>query len=197
MDDEKLTGRRDLPVARPWLARPTIPRALPDAAASFHAQFVTLFDEHFQHLYRYLDRLSGEPELASDLAQEAFVKLYGRGSMPDRPTAWLVSVSMNLFRNEKSTRSRRRRLLTVTRGEGVHSDPAPSPEQNAVAEETRRRVRTAIDRLSEREQRLLLLHSEGYGYRDIATTLGLNEASVGTLLARARSAFRQSFGDPT
>lgn len=197
MDDEQLTGQRDLPAAQPWQPRPGIARAPSETVASFHAQFITLFDAHFPQLYRYLDRLSGEPELASDLAQEAFVKLYGRGSMPDRPTAWLVSVSMNLFRNEKTTRSRRRRLLTITRGEGVHSDPAPSPEHSAVAEETRRRVRTAIDRLPERERRLLLLHSEGYGYRDIATTLGLNEASVGTLLARARSAFRQSFGDPT
>ena len=96
-------------------------------------------------------------------------------------------VAMNLFRNEKSTRSRRRRLLTVTRGEGVHSDAPPSPEQAAAAEDTRQRVRLAIDRLPEREQRLLLLRAEGYSYLDIAVALKLNEASVGVRLARARA----------
>ncbi|MBA3258421.1 MAG: hypothetical protein H0T68_03010, partial [Gemmatimonadales bacterium] len=42
---------------------------------------------------------------------------------------------------------------------------------------------------------LLLLHTEGYSYRDLAVALGLNEASVGTLLARARRAFRRCYGE--
>jgi DNA-directed RNA polymerase specialized sigma24 family protein len=40
---------------------------------------------------------------------------------------------------------------------------------------------------------MLLLHVEGFSYRDIASVLGLNEASVGTLLARARRAFQVSY----
>ncbi len=57
-------------------------------------------------------------------------------------------------------------------------------------------MRAAIDRLPERERRLLLLRAEGYSYRDMAAALDLNEASVGTLLARARQAFRECYGDP-
>lgn len=159
----------------------------------FHDRFVELFDAHFEKLHRYLDRLSGEPELAADLAQEAFVKLYRRGSLPDKPEAWLITVATNLFRNVKSTRIRRRRLLTDARGEGVHSDPLPSPADVVSAEESRRRVRIAIDRLPERERRILLLRAEGYRYSDIAAALDLNEASVGTLLARAKRAFLQVY----
>ena len=162
---------------------------------SFHDQFVDLFNAHFHRLYRYLNRLSGEPELAADLAQETFVKLYRRGSLPDAPEAWVISVAMNLFRNEKSTRSRRHRLLTVARSEAVLSDPPPSPEQAAAAEDLRRRVRSAIDRLPERDQRMLLLQAEGYSYRDVAAALELYEASVGTLLLRARRAFRKTYKD--
>jgi RNA polymerase sigma factor (sigma-70 family) len=55
------------------------------------------------------------------------------------------------------------------------------------------RVRAAIHRLGERERQLLLLRAEGYGYRELAAALGLNEASVGTLLARAKRAFRESY----
>ncbi len=170
-------------------------RAPTETTPSFHDRFVDLFDAHFPRLYRYLDRLSGEPELAADLAQEAFVRLYRRASLPDAPDAWLVTVAVNLFRNVKSTRTRRRRLLTSTRGEGVHSDSPPSPAEAADAAETRRRVRAAVDRLPERERSLLLLRAEGYGYRDIAAALELNEASVGTLLARARRAFREIYED--
>jgi RNA polymerase sigma-70 factor (ECF subfamily) len=163
---------------------------------SFHDSYVGLFETHFQRLYRYLDRVSGDPELAADLAQETFVRLYRRGALPDTPAAWLISVAMNLFRNAQSSRTRRRRLLTVARGERMHGDPPPSPEEAVLADDARQRVRRAIDRLPERERKLLLLHAEGYGYRDIAAALELNEHSVGTLLARARHAFRQCYEEP-
>jgi RNA polymerase sigma-70 factor (ECF subfamily) len=161
-----------------------------ETTSSFHDQFTTVFDANFARLFRYLDRLSGEPELAADLAQETFVRLYERGSLPDTPEAWLITVAMNLFRNDRGTRSRHRRLLTGARVEHALSDATPAPDQQVVADETRCRVRAAIDRMTERERRLLLLQAEGYSYREIATGLGLHEASVGTLLARARRAFR-------
>jgi DNA-directed RNA polymerase specialized sigma24 family protein len=47
--------------------------------------------------------------------------------------------------------------------------------------------------MADREQSLLLLHAEGYSYREIAVALDLNESSVGTLLARARTAFRTAY----
>jgi RNA polymerase sigma factor (sigma-70 family) len=154
---------------------------------------VELFDAQFHRLHRVLNRLSGEPELAADVVQEAFVRLYGRGSMPDSPEAWLISVAMNLVRNEKSTRSRRLRLLTPTRGEELQGGRAPDPAEAASTEASRRRVRQALNRVPERERRMLVLQAEGYRYREIALALGLHEASVGVLLVRARRAFRKAF----
>lgn len=161
-----------------------------ETTSSFHEQFTAVFDANFARLFRYLDRLSGEPELAADLAQEAFVRLYERGALPDTPSAWLITVAMNLFRNERGTRSRRRRLLTDARAEHALADRPAGADQFAVADETRRRVRASLDRMPERDRRLLLLHAEGFSYREISAGLGLHEASVGTLLARARRGFR-------
>lgn len=162
---------------------------------SFHDQFTMVFEGTFARLFRYLDRLSGDPELAADLAQEAFVRLYRRGAMPDTPEAWLISVAMNLFRNVRTTRRRRLRLLTAARGAHAHADPPATPDESLAAEETRRRVRETVDRMPERDRRLLLLQAEGFSYREIAAGLGLHEASVGTLLARARDRFRELYGD--
>jgi RNA polymerase sigma-70 factor, ECF subfamily len=182
-------------VAAPEPITLTMPRSL-DPSPAFHDAFVELFETHFPRLYRYLDRLSGEPELAADIAQETFIKLYQRGALPDAPEAWLISVAMNLFRNVKSSRSRRGRLLTASRSEGVLADPPPSPEQAAIADESGQRVRAAMNRLTDRDRSLLLLRAEGYSYRDIAAVLDLNEASIGTLLARARASFRACYEDP-
>lgn len=161
----------------------------------FHESFVALFDAHYSRLFRVLDRLSGDPDLAADLAQEAFVRLYRRGSFPHAPEAWLITVAMNLLRNARSTRARRRRLLTPERAAVSHSTPAPSPLQAMDAAECRTRAREALDGLPERERKMLLLQAEGYAYRDIAAALELNEGSVGTLLARARRAFRAAYGE--
>lgn len=164
-------------------------------ASSFRDRFTELFDARFQRLYRYLDRLSGEPELAGDLAQEAFVRLYQRGSMPDAPDAWLITVAMNLFRNTRSMQARRRRLLTVARAEAVLADPPPSPAHGIGGTDEALRVRGALDQLPDRERQILLLRAEGYSYREISAALDVNEASIGTLLARAKRAFRESFED--
>jgi RNA polymerase sigma factor (sigma-70 family) len=73
-------------------------------------------------------------------------------------------------------------------------DHAPSaPDAELEVEEQRRAVRAALDSMRERERQLLLLRHEGYSYRELATALGLTESSVGTLLARAKAAFRSAF----
>lgn len=147
--------------------------------------FEHLFKTEYARLFRYLDRLSGEPDLAADLVQEAFIRLYRRGTMPDRPQLWLVTVALNLFRNARSTRSRRLRLLSrwTEAAEPAEPDTGASSENSTT-------VRAALDRLPPRERELLLLRAEGYSYREMAEALELKEASVGTLLARAKRAFR-------
>jgi RNA polymerase sigma-70 factor (ECF subfamily) len=164
---------------------------------TFDDSFRGLFQTEFPRLYRYLDRLSGEPDLAADLAQEAFVRLYRRGAMPDRPGIWLITVALNLFRNVRSTDSRRRRLLTVARAESILSEPPPSPAQVNDATGEYDRVRRAMNHLPERERQMLLLRAEGYSYRDIAAAVNVKEASIGTLLARAKRTFREVYQERT
>jgi RNA polymerase sigma-70 factor (ECF subfamily) len=161
-------------------------------AAEFDRRFAELFEADFPRLRRVMDRLSGEPELAADLVQEAFVRLYRRGSLPDAPAAWLISVAMNLFRNERATAARRLRLL-AGRGDAAACGAPADPGESADVAAIRGRVRRALDQLPERERRMLLLQAEGYAYQDIAAALRLHEASVGTLLARARRRFRAAY----
>ncbi len=161
--------------------------------APFQQQFLALFEQHFQRLFRYLDRMSGDPDLAADLAQEAFIRLYRRGESPNLPEAWLIAVATNLLRNAKSKQARRSELLVQAREADVLPIPTPSPADAVDAAELQQRVRRALDGLPERERQLLLLRAEGYSYRDLAHALDLNEASIGTLLARAKRAFRELY----
>jgi RNA polymerase sigma-70 factor (ECF subfamily) len=164
---------------------------------AFEHEFTMLFDAHFERIFRYLDRLSGDADVAADAAQEAFVRLFWRGSLPDDPAAWLITVALNQFRNSVSQRARRRKLLTPMRGRSAHSDPPPAPGEMAEVADERRRARHAVDLMPKRDRELLLLRAEGYSYRELAGALRLNEASIGTLLARARDAFRALYEEST
>ncbi|MGH7696199.1 MAG: sigma-70 family RNA polymerase sigma factor [Gemmatimonadaceae bacterium] len=162
---------------------------------TFEAAFRREFDERYAPLARYLARLVGEPESAADLAQEAFVRLFQRGSMPDDPAAWLVSVAHNLLRNERQQIARRLRLLQQRGEELTPGELGAAADAALDVRELRAKVRRALDALPDRERQMLLLRYEGFSYREIAHAVAINEASVGTLLARAKTAFRDALGD--
>jgi RNA polymerase sigma-70 factor (ECF subfamily) len=44
-----------------------------------------------------------------------------------------------------------------------------------------------------RQAELLLLRSQGFSYQELASTLGLNPASIGSVLSRAQQKFRKEF----
>ncbi len=158
---------------------------------TFEQQVATLFEDEFARVFRVMNRLVGDADAASDLAQEAFVRLLRRHAMPDAPVAWLITVALNLQRNARARESRRFRLLTHERGTHSLGDAPPPPDRATHADETRLRVRRTLAQLDEREAQLLMLSAEGYSYREMATALDLNEGSVGILLMRAKHAFRK------
>ena len=155
-----------------------------------------MFEREFRRVFRVLQRLSGDPDLASDLAQEAFVKLLQRGDMPVTPVPWLVTVALNQLRNTRSRDARRVQLMTAISDVEATSDAA-GPDDVVLADERRRQVRRTLDQLPVRQAKLLMLSAEGYSYGEIAAALDLNDASVGTLLLRAKQAFRATHAENT
>ncbi len=160
---------------------------------SFDAAFSQLFEQRFASLFRYLMRLTDDRELASDLAQEAFVRLYRRGTLPDTPGAWLVTVAHNLLRDLRRSGRRRLTLLAARQERGIDRERASGAEGEVLAQERREQVRAALDRLSDRDRRALLLRHSGHSYREIASALSVAESGVGTMLIRASQAFRRAY----
>jgi RNA polymerase sigma-70 factor, ECF subfamily len=159
----------------------------------FDAEFRAAFAARFAELFRIVDRYLGDAGLASDIAQETFVRLYRRGAMPDDLRAWLVSVALNQARDEQRGRARKQRLLQRFAPEELMADAAPSPEEDVLSAERRMLVRRALELLPPRDRALLLLREEGYSYRELSVALDLAEGSVGSLLSRAKIAFRGKY----
>ena len=145
----------------------------------------TLFARHHASLERYLVRLTGDRDLASDLAQEAFVRLLEQDATPEQARPWLFRVATNLARDVGRKARRHRDLGTADRLRRAHSDPPPAPDRAVEQSEAGRRVRAALRALSVKEREALLMREEGFKHREIAEALGTTTGSVGTLLRRA------------
>lgn len=172
------------------------PSVSPHAAvsdSSFEEEFRSCYSARFAPLFTYLGRLTGDPELASDAAQEAFVRLHRRGEMPDQPAGWLVAVANNLVRDERRRTTRQLRLLSEHPSRAPSGSPAADPAADLERAEQVRAVRSALDMLTSRDRQALLLRHAGYSYREIAAALHLAEGSVGTTLVRAGKIFRAAY----
>ncbi len=178
------------------LARTVLPAAV-EYSFDFDHAFATLFRERFAMLYRYLNRMSGDPALADDVAQESFVRLHARGSMPDDPSAWLISVANNIVRDEYRTTRRREKLLAGWFASEDQAQSPPATDAQVLAGERETTIRRALGALRLRDQRLLILRHEGFSYREIAEALGIATASVGTLLVRATAALAKVYREQT
>ena len=152
--------------------------------------FETAFDRHYAALYRYLYRLTGDEDVAEDVAQESFIRLL-ENEVPDGSVqSWLFTVGTNLVRDRARTRDRRRRLLEA---EDYGPDPPTRPDENTERAERIERVREALAELKDRDRKILLLREEGFQYSEIAEMIGVKASSVGTLLARALRRFEEAY----
>jgi RNA polymerase sigma-70 factor (ECF subfamily) len=151
-----------------------------------------LFAELHAPVFRYVHRMTGDPDTAADIAQEAFVRLYMRGGgLPDDARPWLFRVAGNLVRD------RARRQSTVIRfahaGERVAADAPDAPDEAYERSERVKEVRKALDLLRPRDRKILLMREEGFSYEEIGEVLGVGRRSVPTLVMRALRRFREVY----
>lgn len=151
-----------------------------------------VYGSTYQELVRYLHRKVWDVERAQDLAQEAFVRALDHS--PENPRAWLFRVATNLARDESRTVLRRRRHLTLIRGDAVDRERAePDFVREVEHREQAVQVRRALEALSERDREVLQLWDAGLDYDAIAEQTGLSRRSIGTTLARARQRLAEAF----
>lgn len=144
-----------------------------------------LFADHYEGLFRYLIRLTGDSDLASDIAQESFVRLIERKPENSGLRSWLYRVATNLVRDHSRVRGRRLELLQESPDRTPHADPPVDAQRALEVEEKKKAVWKGLDELSERDRTVLLMRERGFSHREIADAVGTTTKSVGSIIARA------------
>jgi len=150
--------------------------------------FDETFDRHYPDLMRYCHRLTGDRDLAEDVAQESMVRLfkYDIGGPESGIRAWLFKTATHLVRDDYRVAKNRLRLLEQ---HPVLPSQPESPERSVERQEARALAREALDALAERDREILLMRYSGCSYREIAQSIEVAATSIGTLLARAERRF--------
>jgi RNA polymerase sigma-70 factor (ECF subfamily) len=148
--------------------------------------FDALFQTLYPSVYRYVLRLTGDADIAEDVAQEAFVRLLKQRLPEEEVRPWVFTVATNLVRDGARKKERRTRLLA---GAPSLVNRPMSADDMVEQKEDVSAVRIVLDQLPERDRQLLLMREEGFRYEEIAAAIGVAPASVGTLIARALRKF--------
>lgn len=144
-----------------------------------------MFDEHYEPLFRYLTRVTGDADAAADVAQEAFVRLVEKSPAGSQVRAWLFRVATNIVRDESRVRSRRVELLREVPDRAPLGDQPATPDVALETAERRAYVRRALETLSEKDRTVLLMREEGFSHQEIAEAVDTTTKSVGSMIARA------------
>lgn len=149
--------------------------------------------EHYQSpIQRYLYRLTGDYELARDLAQDTFIQAYEgilKTSAELSLRAWLYRIATNnAFQHH-----RRKRLIPFVPFSGLKKETEIAAGDCAEPDETMT-IQEALKKVPEEQRACLVLHLvEGFKYREIAETLGISEDAVRMRTARGKEAFQRLY----
>lgn len=139
-------------------------------------------------------RVTGNSNLALDVTQEVFVRLFEeRGSIrdPQALPAWLHRVTLRSA-IDASRRERVRRTEPMERVSG-RADLRTMPEEEATRLEEAERVTRALAELPPKYREVLVLrYIEGAEYGSIAAALGLAIGTVKSRLFRAHEALERA-----
>ncbi|MBI3650297.1 MAG: sigma-70 family RNA polymerase sigma factor [Acidobacteria bacterium] len=152
--------------------------------------FHTLFEAYKDRVYSIAFHFSGETDLAKDITQQVFLKLFtciNQFRHDAEFTTWLYRLVANACVDEQR---KQKRFVPFTHGVEVQNLLAHGSQEETYAKrQVSASVQTAIAALSPKLRLpILLKYVEGLSYEEIAATLGCSIGTVSSRLNRGHKA---------
>lgn len=206
------------------LSRPAGGSALGDAAAQAPAQpggspdeelvllarqgraeaFAALVERYERKVYGLAYRMSGSPDDAADLAQEAFIRIWRklaefRGDSTF--STWVYRVTVNVCLDRRRQDRRRPTVSLDAPSDGASGPPerqvadgGPGPDAALESAELHADIQREIARLpAEYRAALVLRDVEGHAYQEIADILSISLGTVKSRISRGRQLLKERF----
>lgn len=154
--------------------------------------FAILFERHKDFIYRLAIGFTGDPDLADEITQEVFVRMYqGRKRWQPRAkfTTWIYRMTLNTSRELLRKRKRERTILDKVKRE-TPAQPGSLPE-NACGSELNNVLRILPDR---QREAVVLRFYEKLSIKETAKVMGCRQGTIKSHLHKAMKNLRQHLG---
>jgi RNA polymerase sigma-70 factor (ECF subfamily) len=166
--------------------------------------FTQFFEIYFPRVYRFaLPRLRRNEDTAKDVVQNTLIKAMRKlGDWRGDASlfTWLCQICRREIADHVRTQQRHSSKVVLIDDsdevraalENIEAPAASDPLRRADRAELKRLVHAVLDRLPNRYgEALELKYVEGHSVEEIGEKLGIGQTAAQSLLARARSAFRE------
>jgi RNA polymerase sigma-70 factor (ECF subfamily) len=155
--------------------------------------FEELVVRHQTSAWRAAYRFLGDSAEAEDVAQEAFLKIFGAASRYQPTAAFRTYLYRVVTRLCLDRAQKKQPVYSETLPD--RADGSPAPFDVLAVRERKQAVREALERLPPNQRMAVILrYDEGLGYAAIAVALETSCKAVERLLARAREALEKRLG---
>jgi RNA polymerase sigma-70 factor (ECF subfamily) len=145
-------------------------------------------DAFSDHIFRYILKQINDDELAKDIVQESYIKLWEHVDQLDyeKAKAWLFKTAyrtmIDIIRKRKYEQKK---------------DEIPHQSHSSQYSDLKYWLNKALETLPENQRGAILLRDyEGYSYKEIGEILDLSEAQVKVYIYRGRIALKKYIGNP-
>lgn len=163
--------------------------------------FGILFDSYRPRLYSYILKLSKSQEMAEDVVQDVFLKIWkGREKLieVEHFSGFLFQVARNHAYNGFRRRAKETLILAALRREetGLTSE---NSEERILHKEVQEFIRQAVDKLTPQQKQVFLMSREqGMKHEEIAQELHITTRTVSNHISEAlrflRNEIRTTYG---
>jgi RNA polymerase sigma-70 factor (ECF subfamily) len=162
-----------------------------------------LYDRYSRVVYSFALRIVGDPQLAEEILQEVFFRVWQQGSgfQSNRGSliTWLLSITHNLAIDEVRKRNRRPQKADSEDPElvlGAMADESTDIEQEVWLSGVRMAIVEALNRVPKEQRDVIeLAYFRGLTQREIAETLGQPLGTVKTRMRLGLQKLREQLGN--
>jgi RNA polymerase sigma-70 factor (ECF subfamily) len=165
----------------------------PSPKSLTHEEFQRVFSEWYKPVRSFIYYKCGDMELAEDLAQDSFVKLWENRDRIERSTmkAYLYKIAQNNTINYQ----KRQQLFYKFQRKGSSDREFDTPEKLAEMAEYEKRLQEVIAELPDGGREVFLMNRlEDLTYQEIADRLSLSVKAIEKRMSKVLKIFRDRLG---
>ena len=149
----------------------------------------SVFEEHYEAVYKYILYLTNDSQLSHDLLQETFYRFYKQSMLIDNPKAFLIRIARNIV-YDYFRKKRILKFFSLTKDDRI--DEAPLPSEVLEKGEENAQLYHALQQLKMSYKEVVILrYIEEYSVKETAKILGQSETQVKNNTARGLQKLRE------